>query len=156
MFSFQGSCSKRNPRGKLKFGEKFKSQMKIDSDPLQVVDAHYSEPTGFDNTVNMVEVTEDFINEAVMVKITEDLDHKFMENFRCEVVDHIAKGNADNHNLRVTEDFDGGITEGSSWMMVTKETADGFIRMDKVVDGLDVDFNKLSITNDVNMDINMV
>lgn len=42
--------------------------MKIDYDPLQVVDAHYIEP----DYVNMVEVTDDFNNTINMAEVTED------------------------------------------------------------------------------------
>lgn len=62
--------------GRLKFGDKTQSQMKIESDPLQVADAHYTEP----EEVKLVEVTddfdmtEDFVNEPVMAKVTEYLE----------------------------------------------------------------------------------
>ena len=107
--------------GRLKFGVKSKTQMKIDSDPLQIVDAHYAEPTGFDGTVNMVEVTENFANEAVMVKVTEDLDHKFVKSFERKVAD------VNNQGFGITGDIYDGAIEGSSLLMVTKETADSFV-----------------------------
>lgn len=49
---------------RLKFGDKGKSQMKIDSNPLQVTDAHYTEPTD----VNMIEATEGIHNKGPMVE----------------------------------------------------------------------------------------
>ena len=136
--------------GRLKFGEKPKAQMKIDSDPLQMVDAHYAEPTDFDGTVNMVEVTEDFTNKAVMVKFTKDLDQKFGDNFEYKIV------KADNHGPEIAEDTGKGIAEGSNLQIVTKETADNFVRMDEATDGLDGELSKMVIADDVDMDINMV
>lgn len=53
--------------GRLKFGDKTKSQMNIDSDPLQVADAHYLEPF----VVNMVEVFEVHDRNAMMFETTE-------------------------------------------------------------------------------------
>lgn len=67
MFSFQGSLQNSIKDGRLKFGDKGKFQMKIDSDPLQVVDAHYIEPVD----VNMTEATEGRHNKGPMVGTTE-------------------------------------------------------------------------------------
>lgn len=41
-------------------------------------------------------------------------------------------------------------------MVVTKDTVDSFIEMDKVVEGLQVKFHNLCITEDANMEVNMV
>ncbi|XP_050916120.1 uncharacterized protein LOC127131233 [Lathyrus oleraceus] len=65
--------------GRLKFGDKTRSQMKIDSDPLQVANAHYTEPEEVNllevtDDFDMTEVTEDFIHEPVMPKVYEYLD----------------------------------------------------------------------------------
>lgn len=51
--------------GRLKFGDKTKFQMKIDSDPLQVADAHYIEFA----MVNMVEVSEGHHKNAIMIEL---------------------------------------------------------------------------------------
>ncbi|XP_050901634.1 uncharacterized protein LOC127108240 [Lathyrus oleraceus] len=57
--------------GRLKFGDKPRSQVKIDSNPLQMADAHYTEPEEVNmveviDDFDMTEVTEDFVNEPVM------------------------------------------------------------------------------------------
>ncbi|XP_050897703.1 uncharacterized protein LOC127104564 [Lathyrus oleraceus] len=53
----KGSCAKRHPGRKTQVRrQKTRSQMKIDSDPLQVVEAHYTEP----EEVNLIEVADDF------------------------------------------------------------------------------------------------
>ncbi|XP_050878325.1 uncharacterized protein LOC127082144 [Lathyrus oleraceus] len=119
--------------GRLKFGDKSRSQMKIDSDPLQVADAHYTELEEVNlvevtNDFDMTEVTEDFINEPIMVRISEHLDHEFFNDFIQE-----AMGDSTNKSANV---FDAGITEDSNLMIVTKETADGFVQIDKATDGL--------------------
>lgn len=46
--------------------------MKIDSDPLQVVDAHYSEPA----IVNMVKTSEGHDESATMIEATEVFDQE--------------------------------------------------------------------------------
>ena len=53
--------------------------MKTDSDPLQVAEAHYTEPEEVNlievvDDFNMTEVTEDFVNEPIMVRVSEHLD----------------------------------------------------------------------------------
>lgn len=53
--------------GRLKFEEKSKSQMNIDSNPLQVADAHYTEPA----IVNMVEVSEGHDKNTTVIETTE-------------------------------------------------------------------------------------
>lgn len=45
--------------------------------------------------------------------------------------------------------------EGSKLMIITKETADGFIQIDKATEGLQLQFQKLDIIEDVNMEVNM-
>ncbi|XP_050878785.1 uncharacterized protein LOC127082600 [Lathyrus oleraceus] len=71
-----GSGAECNPGGKLKFGDKPQSQMKIDSDPLQIAEAHYTEPeeVNFIDVADdfcMTEVTEDFVHRPVMVRVHE-------------------------------------------------------------------------------------
>lgn len=41
-------------------------------------------------------------------------------------------------------------------MIITKETVDGFVWIDKATEGLQLQFQKLDITEDVNMEVNMV
>ncbi|XP_050888713.1 uncharacterized protein LOC127093856 [Lathyrus oleraceus] len=81
-----------------------RSQMKIDSDPLQVADAHYIEPDNvnvvevtddFGNTINIAEVTEDLDNKVVMVRVSEYLGQDFLKNFAQEAVEGFANGTTD-------------------------------------------------------------
>lgn len=51
-FSFRDLVQNKIKKGRIKFGDKSKTQMKIDIDPLQVVEAHYVEPS----SSNMVAV----------------------------------------------------------------------------------------------------
>lgn len=51
---FRDLIQKALKDGKLQFGEKSKSSMKVDSDPMQIEDAHYAEPM----EIRMVEVVE--------------------------------------------------------------------------------------------------
>lgn len=116
-------------------------------------DAHYTEPEEVNlvkvtDDFEMTEVTKDFINEPVMVRISEHLDQEFFNDFIQEVV-----GDATNKSVGV---FDAGIIEDSNLMIVTKETANGFMQIDKATDGLQLQFQKLDITEDVNMEVNMV
>lgn len=41
-------------------------------------------------------------------------------------------------------------------MIVTKETVDGFVQIDKATKGLRLEFQNLDITEDVAMEVNMV
>lgn len=41
-------------------------------------------------------------------------------------------------------------------MIVTKETANGFVQIDKAIEGLQLQFQKLDITEYVNMEVNRV
>jgi hypothetical protein len=81
--------------GRLKFGDKPKQQMKIDSNPMQAVEAHYAEPSvvnmveaevapdgnleiveapgSFDTNINMVEIVENLAN-LNEVEVTEGFD----------------------------------------------------------------------------------
>lgn len=85
--------------------------MKIDSDPLQVVNAHYTYPNyvnmvevtdDFNNTINMAEITEDFVHKAVMVRVSEYLDHESLKNFIQEPAESFVKGTTDGFNARIT------------------------------------------------------
>jgi hypothetical protein len=139
--------------GRLKFGDKPRSHMNIDFDPLQVVNAHYTEPEEVNmvevtNDFDMTEVIEDFVNEPIMVRVFEHLDQKLYNDFIQEVV-----GNTTNES---TKAFETRITEDSSLIMVTKETAGGFVQIDKATEGIQLQFQKLDITEDVNMEVSMV
>lgn len=156
-FLFRDLIQNAIQEGRLKFGEKPRSQMKIDSDPLQVADAHYIEPNDvnmvevtddFNNTINMAKIIEDFVNKAVMVRVSEYLDQKFLKNFVQEAAESFVNG--------TTDGFDPGVTEDSNLMMVTKETADSFIQIDKAAECLQMIFHNLGITEDVNMEVNMI
>lgn len=127
--------------------------MKIDYNPLQMADAHYMEP----EEVNMVEViddfdmtkvTEDFVNKPVMVRVSEHLDQGFFHDFVQEAMENFTNGN--------TNVFNTGITEDSNLVIVTNETADGFAQIDKATKGLQLKFQNLDITEDVEMEVNMV
>ncbi|XP_050916265.1 uncharacterized protein LOC127131380 [Lathyrus oleraceus] len=114
--------------GRLKFGDKPRSQMKIDSNPLQMADAHYTEP----DKVNMVEVTEGFVNKVVMVRVFENLDQEFLKNFVQEA--------AESFTSETTDGFDTRVREDSNLMIVTKETDDSFKQIDKSTEVLQVKF----------------
>lgn len=62
-FLFKDLIQKAITKGRLKFGDKLEVQIKIDVDPLQVVEANYVEP--FD--INMVEVIEDFDQNTLVI-----------------------------------------------------------------------------------------
>lgn len=66
--------------GRLRFGDKKKSQMKIDSDPLQVPYTHYTEPT----IINMVEAFEGCNKNTKMVETTEGFKKKSDETEATE------------------------------------------------------------------------
>ncbi|XP_050895146.1 uncharacterized protein LOC127101742 [Lathyrus oleraceus] len=132
-FLFRDLVQNAIQEGRLKFRDKTQSQMKIDSDPLQVAEAHYTEP----EEMNLVEVTEDFD----MTEVSKDfVKEPVMEK-------DINKD---------TDVSDAEDTEGSKLMMISKETADGFVHMDKAAKGFQLQFQKLDITEDVNMEVNMV
>jgi hypothetical protein len=87
--------------GRLKFGDKPKQQMKIDSNPMQAVEAHYAEPSvinmveakvapdgnsemveapgSFDANVNMVEIADDLASQRG-IETTEGFDKKDGDN----------------------------------------------------------------------------
>lgn len=74
--------------GRLKFGDKIKSQMKIDLDPLKVADDHYTEPSivnmfkaseGHDKSATVTETTEGFNQETNITKATEGLRVKLQK-----------------------------------------------------------------------------
>ncbi|XP_050908716.1 uncharacterized protein LOC127122419 [Lathyrus oleraceus] len=54
--------------GRLQFGDKSKASMRIDVDPFQIANAHYTEPS----RVNMVEIYEDSGEKADMVEVSDD------------------------------------------------------------------------------------
>lgn len=127
--------------------------MKIDFDPLQVADAHYTEPEEVNlvkvtDDFDMNEVTEDFVNRPVMAKVSEYLEQESLNDFIQKAV-----GDTTNKNADVS---DAGEVEGSKLMIITKETADGSVQIDKAIEGLQLQFQKLDITEDVNREVNMV
>ncbi|XP_050909154.1 uncharacterized protein LOC127122925 [Lathyrus oleraceus] len=72
--------------GRLKFGDKTQSQMKIDSDPLQVAEAHYTELEEVNlievaDDFNMTEVTKDIVNGPVMAKVHEYFEKMPLDDF---------------------------------------------------------------------------
>ena len=77
MYSFERFGARSN-QGRLKFGDKAKPQMKIDSDPLQAEEANLVEPVEAlvveINNMNLVETT-----EVMMVEFDDDLDPKARE-----------------------------------------------------------------------------
>lgn len=75
-------------------------------------------------------------------------DKGFFKNFVQEAVGDATNGNTDGFDTRITED--------SNLMIVTKETADGFVQIDKATEGLRLKFHNLDITEDVDMEVNMV
>ncbi|XP_050908418.1 uncharacterized protein LOC127122054 [Lathyrus oleraceus] len=84
--------------GRLKFGDKPWSQMIIDSDPLQIAEAHYTEPeeVNFIEVANdfcMTEVTEDFIHRPVMVKVHEYSEQESLDDLALRGTEEIKKEN---------------------------------------------------------------
>jgi hypothetical protein len=75
-------------------------------------------------------------------------DKGFFKNFIQEAIGDATNGNTDGFDTRITED--------SNLMIVTKETTDGFVQIDKTTEGLQLQFQKMDITDDVNMEVNMV
>ncbi|XP_050908292.1 uncharacterized protein LOC127121911 [Lathyrus oleraceus] len=86
--------------GRLKFGDKPRSQMKIDFDPLQVTEAHYIEPEEVnfievDADFYMTEVTEDFVHEPVMVKVHEYFEQTPRDGLALRGTEDIEKENVE-------------------------------------------------------------
>ncbi|XP_050895676.1 uncharacterized protein LOC127102341 [Lathyrus oleraceus] len=85
-FLFRDLVQNAIQEGRLKFGDKTRSQMKIDSDPLQVAKTHYTEPEEVNlievaEDFNMTEVTEDFVNGPVMAKVHEYFEKMPLDDF---------------------------------------------------------------------------
>lgn len=97
---------------------------------------------------DMTEVIEDFVKEPVVEKIFEYFEQESLNDFIQKAVGDISNKNDDVSNA---ED-----AEGSKLTMITKETADGFVQMDKATGCLQLQFQKLDIIEDVNMEVNMV
>ncbi|XP_050908417.1 uncharacterized protein LOC127122051 [Lathyrus oleraceus] len=119
--------------GRLKFGDKTRSQMKIDSDPLEIAEAHYIEP----EEMNFMEVADDFC----MTEVTEDFDNRLVmvivhEYFEQAPLDDFSQRGSEDANK---EDVEASGVEGvgnSKLVMITKETTDNFIQLDKATDSL--------------------
>ena len=114
----------------LKFADK--PPMKIDANPLQV-DAHYAEPS----CINMVEVSEDFINKPVFGSFTEDISIKAVKKVQRRAAESLNKG--------ATEGSNKGTTERSYLVAVTSST-----------EILEAKMQKLSVAGKSNVGINMV
>ncbi|KAI5388209.1 hypothetical protein KIW84_074052 [Lathyrus oleraceus] len=139
--------------GRLKFGDKTRSQMKIDSDPLQIAEAHYTEPeeVNFIEVANdfcMTEVTKDFVNGPIMVRV-----HEYLE--QAPLGDFVQRGTKDVDKENV-EALDVEGVGNSKLVIITKETTDNFIQLDKATDGLQKQFQRLDIIEDIHMEVNMV
>ncbi|XP_050919809.1 uncharacterized protein LOC127137385 [Lathyrus oleraceus] len=68
---------------RLKFRDKAKSPMRIDSGPLHIADAHYTEPS----MVNMVEIYEGFGRNAEMIEVVDGFNHGVAEGFTNETIE---------------------------------------------------------------------
>lgn len=127
--------------------------MKIDSDPLQIAEAHYTEPEEVNlievaDDFNMTEVTEDFINGPVMSKVHDYFGQAPLDDFAQKAAGDINKKNVEGSDAK-----DAG---SSKLMLITTETADNFIQMDKPTKGLRKQFQRLDIIEDIHMEVNMV
>lgn len=123
-FLFRDLVQNAIEEGILKFGDKTRSQMKIDFDPLQVVEAHYTEPEEVNlievvDDFNMTEVTEDFINGHVMARVHEYFEQTPLDDFAQK-----AAGDVNNKNDEASNAED---VKSYKLMMITKETADDFV-----------------------------
>lgn len=133
--------------GRLKFGDRSKSQMRTDSDPLQVADTHLTKPS----FVNMMDVSANYAKKAVMVEAA--------EGFNQGATEGLKKGTIKGFNQGVTKGFDKGITEDSSQMIIKNEIAEGFIQINNITEateGLKIKLQDLDITEDAKLAINMV
>ncbi|XP_050909590.1 uncharacterized protein LOC127123415 [Lathyrus oleraceus] len=86
--------------GRLKFNDKTRSQMKIDSDPLQITEAHYTEPeevnfTEVADDLCMTEVIEDFVNGLVMVRVHEYFEQAPLGDFAQRGTKDVNKENVE-------------------------------------------------------------
>lgn len=110
--------------GRLKFDDKTQSQMKIDSDPIQIAETHYTEPDEVNfievaDDLCMNEVTEYFVNRPVMVRVHEYFEQASFDDFSQRGTEHVKKENVE------ASDVEGA--GNSKLVMITKETADNFI-----------------------------
>lgn len=152
-FLFRDRVQNAIQEGRLKFGDKPRSQIKIDSDPLQIVEDHYiaREEVNFIEVADdfcMIEVIEDFVHEPVVVKVHEYFEQAPRDGLALRGTEDIEKENVEASDI---ED-----ARNSKLVMITKETADSFIQLDKATGGLQKQFQKLAITEDIHMEVNMV
>lgn len=141
--------------GRLKFGDRLKSQMRIDSDALQVADAHLTEPS----FVNMVKVSVDYAEKAIMVEATEGFNQGVTEGFNQGITGGFNKGTTEGFIQGVTKGSNKGITEGFIQIITTNETIEGFIQINNITEateGLRIKLRDLDINEDANLAINMV
>lgn len=104
--------------------------MKIDSDPLQIAEARYTEPkeVNFIETADdfcMTEVTEDFVHELVMVKIHEHFEQAPHDGLALRGTKDIKKENVEASDIEDARE--------SKIVMITKETADTFVQMTRLL-----------------------
>lgn len=100
-FLFRDLVQNAIQEGRLKFGDKTQSQMKIDSDPLQIVEAHYTKPEEVNfievgDDFCMTEVTEEFVHRPVMVRVHEHFEQAPLEGSDRKWVKQ-AKGRKHGH-----------------------------------------------------------
>lgn len=94
MFIFMDLIQNTIKEGHLRFDKNNKNQMKVDVEPLPIVDTNYVEPAninmvevidaneateGLINKDNNVETTDDYVAGIEMRKATEGLQFKFQE-----------------------------------------------------------------------------
>jgi hypothetical protein len=96
----------------------------------------------------MTEVTEDFVHELVMVKIHEHFEQAPRDGLALRGTKDIKKENVEASDIEDARE--------SKLVMITKETTDTFVQLDKATDGLQKQFQKLAITEDIHMEVNMV
>src|SRR6266487_4786636 len=87
MCSFQGFGAKSIDEGRLKFAEKTKPQMKVDTDPLPKVDVNYVEV--YD--CNMVDVVDPALVKAVPEKEYEKKVQEVYPKAEEELVDFLTR-----------------------------------------------------------------
>ena len=103
-FLFRDLVQSAIKHGRLKFADK--PHMKIDANPLQE-DAHYVEPS----CINMVEVSENFINKLIFGIFNEDVSRKDVEEVQKKATEGLNKG--------ATEGSNKGTTKGSYLAAIT-------------------------------------
>lgn len=91
----------------------------------------------------VTEVTEDFVNGPVMVRVREYFEQAPLGNFTQRGIEDVNRENVEGAG-------------NSKLAMITKETVDNCIQLDKATDDLQKQFQRLDITEDIHMEVNMV